>query len=83
MMFVNCLQAENDPIAPSRGIPRQDIKVGHLFFKVLAYESAEGSLNSAPMFSLVLTLLLLSSGKSQLFIDCYPSRWAFRLGSWC
>lgn len=44
MMFVNCLQAENDPIAPSRGIPRQDIKVGHLFFKVLAYESAEGSL---------------------------------------
>lgn len=40
MMSCNCLQAENDPIAPSRGIPRKDIKVRNLFLKVLAYEMA-------------------------------------------
>lgn len=33
-MFLSGFQAENDPIAPSRGIPREDIKVcGVLSFK--------------------------------------------------
>lgn len=55
--FGECLQAENDPIAPSRGIPREDINVSRVVHQLVSHFLP---LNSFITVSIALKLLYCS-----------------------